>query len=184
VFQNTTKTEGVARGVDINPNRGEEPRETRGVTGLSGKERGEFADAGYTAAGGARRGTVPQGVVDNLASGRPPQEAIEQQDRDLAIEERERDAAAAGVLDPEPSDPFDMSGPGGVFTAEERDTLADQFVEASEAYDEIGGDDRGEFYKAAAGIKKPAADRGFGNTINADGLAVDATNELLDRRRK
>ena len=98
VFQNTTKTEGVARGVDITPNRGLEPRETEGVTGLSGKERDEFGGAGFTSAGGARRGNVPQGFVDNLASGR---------NADLAFTEAEQDRG-------EPADPFDVSDGGGV----------------------------------------------------------------------
>ena len=116
VFQNTTKTEAVARGVDITPNEGLEPRETAGVTGLSGRERDEFGGDGYTSAGGARRGNVPQGFVDNLASGKPPERALEEQDDFLSIESNEQQAADAGVLDPEPSDPFQIPDGGGLLT--------------------------------------------------------------------
>jgi len=56
---------------------------------------------------------------------RPPGDAIERQDEFLSIESRERDAAAAGVLDP-PDDPYDMSdGRGPLSDGNRRKTELD-----------------------------------------------------------
>jgi len=67
---------------------------------------GENTLGGFSARDG--RTTAPNVLEE------PPQAAVEDQDRQLRREGRERDAAAAGVLDPEPPDPFDMSDGGGV----------------------------------------------------------------------
>jgi hypothetical protein len=76
VFSNTTKTESVERGVSPEPNQGLQPVETAGVTGTSGFEGDKMGGEGLTDAGGARSGNVPQGFVDNLASGREADRAF------------------------------------------------------------------------------------------------------------
>lgn len=96
VFTDVARTEASARGVDPEPDRGLERVETAGVTSVGGFEEDQMRGEGFAPAGGARDGTTPQTVVDNLATGREADMAFVTAEEDR----REQAAAEAGVLDP------------------------------------------------------------------------------------
>lgn len=110
----------------------------------------------------------------------PPQSAVEDQDRQLRRERRERDAESAGALDPSPTDPFDIAENTrrDVFSDDDIETLRDEFESATESFEEIDRSDADDFLDEAAFRKAQLP-----NLEKGDTLAVNTTSTLLAERR-
>jgi len=127
-----------------------------------------------------------RGPEGRFVSGRRvPVDSFGRQERDgrftrfgggIQTPSREQQEGDAFELQPSAAD-------ADLFTDEEQGALSDEFGRAADSFEEISRDDRETFFDTAAEIKRPFADVGLDDGINADGLAVDTTNTLLDRRR-
>jgi len=132
----------------------------------------------------ARRGVGSGGRASTTATNVPYTDNTAR--FDATPEEEAQDIDRIDATMERDDDPFELqpsAADADLFTDEEQGALSDEFGRAADSFEEISRDDRETFFDTAAEIKRPFADVGLDDGINADGLAVDTTNTLLDRRR-
>lgn len=123
---------------------------------------------------------------------RPPGDALERQDEFLSIEEREQQAADAGVLDPEPSDPFQIPDSGGALDAsgggrQEFDFPAETISFArTQLNEQVFGEGRDELddlrTRFGSGDETVELDRSEFQTVK--NVVFDAADEAKDRAER
>lgn len=146
-----------AAGIPLNP--GQEQRDSMVADGL----------------GGVRFNRNEEGFVETDRPDEemaPPKSALAEQDELLSIEENERAAERAGVLDSDRSDPFDMSQDGGVL-ADTRDQQASLDVGRGAGVTE---DRSGEIAGSAGFEDRRDELRGDDDRGEQAGLGIEETN--------